>query len=240
MSSLLQHLKKKHTRLEQQTAALVRQCRKHPLHEWRVEVKKWRYALRMLGEIDGQFPAKQFLKPYKTLFAAAGLIREIQIQRDLLRQTEDSLSNTFLLQYRNLLQQQYLIARRDFSETARRIVLPDWKMLKKPIQGALKQCTPLAYSWYFHQSQERITTDWHNSHQLSDEALHDLRKQLKSYDAVRRLLAQTAHYEAPPLAFYRRISKPSWNRLVCGTITPRLSNACAATSNPTILKMNNL
>jgi CHAD domain-containing protein len=201
MSDLLEYLKKRHTQIGEQTTALSLQCRKQALHEWRVQVKKWRYALRMLGKIDPDFEAKTFLRPYKKLFAAAGAIREIQIQRDLMLRSKSELTEGFTHQYRKLLQHQYRSARTQFSKVARETALPSWQSLKKPLRAAVRQCQPLSCSWYFHQIIERISADWLNNREISDEALHDLRIQLKKYDASKKLLSHTLRYEAPPLRF---------------------------------------
>ncbi|MBK7408304.1 MAG: CHAD domain-containing protein [Saprospirales bacterium] len=68
--------------------------RKGNIHALRVSLKRLRAFLHMLSEVDPHFPGKASLKRFKSLFAEAGQLRDLQIENSLLYSKEETLELT--------------------------------------------------------------------------------------------------------------------------------------------------
>lgn len=61
---------------------------KTDFHALRVEIKRLRAAFDVLVTTDKKFPKERFFKPFRTLFRQAGVVRELQLEEEVLIKSE--------------------------------------------------------------------------------------------------------------------------------------------------------
>jgi CHAD domain-containing protein len=104
------------------------------IHEMRVGIKRLRAYFNLVEWINPVFQAKQNLKPIQRLFKAAGRVRDIHVQQELLRRwaTEMDLE---LSEYYNLLKQKETKERKRFADFAKKkfdpkVIRSNWTLIQ--------------------------------------------------------------------------------------------------------------
>lgn len=85
MNPTLEYYRKRKTSLDFMLKYSRRKFSKKGFHQFRVEVKKLKAILLRMEFLLSDFNGKKFYKPFRKLFAKAGRVREIQIEKDLLK-----------------------------------------------------------------------------------------------------------------------------------------------------------
>lgn len=198
-SPVQQTIKKRLARLRR---ALARSARfpgqLEPLHQVRVELKKWRAGLRLLRSADPAFPYPEMYAPFKNLFAAAGQLRFWQLQRQMIK--DDTLASpVFSTPYRAYTSRRLRKARKDFLKAAEND-LPSWQELKQEIRQSDATLTAGAAQHYFTTLQREIAAIVRHPTRRRTAELHELRKLLKEYANNRLLAAKYLHFDPGPPA----------------------------------------
>lgn len=79
------YLKKRQSALKFLIRTPKRKFGQNRFHRMRVEIKKLKAALYRMEFLVPEFDRKKFYKPFRKLFAQAGKVREIQIEKDVLK-----------------------------------------------------------------------------------------------------------------------------------------------------------
>lgn len=199
MSALLKQMRDRCEAIAKRVDRLSYRCGQASLHRLRVDIKKLRAVFRLLRAVEADFPYKQLHAPYRRLFAAAGAVRELQLQIQLL-QTGSTPDTSFSRPYLRYLIRQYADARRAFRLVACNTHLPSWQGLVKHLKPATARCRPRRLDRYFTSVRARIDARLEAIAACDAEDLHDLRKAFKDYEANRKFAAQYFAFEPPLLA----------------------------------------
>ena len=89
------------------------------VHDMRVGIKRLRAYFNLIEWINPVFQAKQNLKPIRRLFKAAGKIRDIHVQQELMMRWATEL-NLEMSEYYNFLKQKETEERKRFADFARK------------------------------------------------------------------------------------------------------------------------
>lgn len=180
--------------------ALAEQCRKHALHDLRVDLKILRAQLRLLRAVDPEFPYSDLYGPYKVLFARAGQLRFWQLQAGILADTP-GVPEPFACRYRAYVHRRLREALEAFRQTALAGGLFQWHDLKKEFRQSAWKCTPTSVRTYFEILRKGMAEITALLSRRNPQAMHDLRKWLKEYATNRRLAMRYFGFDpGPPLA----------------------------------------
>ncbi len=106
------------------------------IHDLRVAIKRMRAYFNLIEWINPVFQAKQTLKPVRRLFRAAGKIRDIHVQQELMRKWAAEL-NLEMSEYYNYLKHCEMEERKRFWPSAKkfdlRILQDYWSMIKNTL-----------------------------------------------------------------------------------------------------------
>lgn len=89
------------------------------VHDMRVGIKRLRAYFNLIEWINPVFQAKQNSKPIRRLFKAAGKVRDIHVQQELLRRWTSEL-NLEMSEYYNFLKQKEMEERKRFADFAKK------------------------------------------------------------------------------------------------------------------------
>jgi CHAD domain-containing protein len=92
------------------------------IHDMRVGIKRLRAYFNLIQWINPVFPAKETLKPIRRLFKAAGKIRDIHVQQELVRKWASEL-DLEMSEYYNFLKQSEMEERTRFLPAAKKFDL---------------------------------------------------------------------------------------------------------------------
>jgi CHAD domain-containing protein len=113
------------------------------LHQLRVEIKRLRAFFDLIAVINPNFHAKRQFKKIRKFFKAAGLLRDVHVQQELVRSW--SLQNQLeLSEYYNFLKQREMALRPQFLAAARQFDFDIFQTNEKLIR-ALMQYLPADY-----------------------------------------------------------------------------------------------
>lgn len=198
-SPVQQTIKKRLARLRRSLARSARfPGQLAPLHQVRVELKKWRAGLRLLRSADPAFPYPEMYAPFKKLFAAAGQLRFWQLQRQMIK--DDTLASpVFSTPYSAYTSRRLRKARKDFLKAAEND-LPSWRELKQEIRQSAETLTAGAVQNYFTTLQSEIAAIVRHPTRRRTAELHDLRKLLKEYAYNCLLAVKCLHFDPGPPA----------------------------------------
>jgi CHAD domain-containing protein len=85
MEILLDYWNKRRSKLKFLIRTPKRKFSQKRFHALRVELKKLKAFLLLLGFGDADFEPKKFHKPFRTLFSQAGKVRELQIEKEIVK-----------------------------------------------------------------------------------------------------------------------------------------------------------
>ncbi len=106
------------------------------IHDMRVAIKRMRAYFHLIEWINPVFQAKQTLKPIRRLFKAAGNVRDIHVQQELVRKWTCELGLE-MSEYYNFLKQREMEERKRFLPSAKKfdlgIFLKNWSLIKNSL-----------------------------------------------------------------------------------------------------------
>jgi CHAD domain-containing protein len=106
------------------------------IHDMRVAIKRMRAYFNLIEWINPVFQAKQTLKPIRRLFKAAGNVRDIHVQQELVRKWTSEL-DLEMSEYYNFLKQKEMEERKRFLPSAKKfdfgVFLKNWSLIKNSL-----------------------------------------------------------------------------------------------------------
>jgi CHAD domain-containing protein len=147
------------------------------IHELRVEIKRLRAFLHLIGFINPVFRPEQSLQVIRSLFKSAGKIRDIHVQQNMARKHSSSL-NLELSEYLNFLKEKEIRSRKKFSGAGKKF---DFGLFKKTWTGIRNALIYISGEYIQYKSEERFNILIHKliafkSHaDFSDKDYHAIR-----------------------------------------------------------------
>ncbi len=197
MDAFLKYIRYRSERITVRVKKLGRRCGEASLHNLRVDIKKQRALYRLFHEADPDFPYQKSFHRLKKIFAHAGIVREIHRQTDLL-QGESDVDAHFTRKYTRYLVNAYQLARNDFRIHARDAGIPTWEELEEAVRQAISQCNQPTLADYFQQLNARAHQIIGHITTSSNEEIHQLRKDIKDYEANRKISARYFGFDPGP------------------------------------------
>ncbi len=169
----------------------IKKFEKETIHKFRLEAKKIRALMRMLGIVDKKFNFKKQNKYIDSFYTKIGAVRDLQIQLDKYKQEDVQKESQFWQKYCRIL-------RKDLDEKQDIILksvsikeITTLNKLEKNILRTIKNLTDEKLKSYFKNRVSKIQKCV-DSLDFSPNDMHDLRKLIKEYNFNAKLLPKKA------------------------------------------------
>ena len=171
-------MKEKKLPFKEVVKTLLKDFDKTAIHQVRLEMKKLKAALQLMGIVNKSFKAKKKYGLIRPFYKDLGAIRDIQIQQALFKESHQGLQASFKRKYTRLLKDELTkrqnIAREHIDDKA----IQSFKKVKKQIKKALKDLSSNDFKTYFKTRIPKLKKTL-RTFDFSDEKMHDMRKLIK-------------------------------------------------------------
>lgn len=167
------------------------------IHALRVETKRMRAILRLLRFYQPHWAYGRHYEAFRTLFHAAGALRELQLQLGMLEAAPD-VDLAFQQEYRTHLLRQMVEARRHLQDVLQK-KLPTGHELVDSADMQFKYCKKSDFALYFNAKAAEIIRYKTGDPFLHPENIHPLRKAIKDYNNNRRNLKDALKFDPGPV-----------------------------------------
>jgi CHAD domain-containing protein len=167
------------------------------IHALRVETKRMRAILRLLRFFQPHWPYGRHYDAFRTLFHAAGALRELQLQLGMLEAAPDK-DLAFYEIYRVHLMGQMVEARRHLQDILKK-KLPAGDDLVEAADMQFKYCRKSDFALYFNAKAEEIHRYKTGNPYLDPANIHPLRKAIKDYNNNRRNTKTALKFDPGPV-----------------------------------------
>ncbi|MBK7302626.1 MAG: CHAD domain-containing protein [Saprospiraceae bacterium] len=164
-------------------------------HQLRIEIKKLRALIDLIGHFDKKFKPNKALKPFHKIFESAGKIRELQLEES---QMKKHYSATTFTAYKLILKEQKVKHHEAFSELIKGSLIEKQKKTINELKKSIKKIDEQKVEKYLHKKSQQINKlTALGVEDIAD--LHKLRKLIKTYSYNLKLIDQTDKEPILPL-----------------------------------------
>jgi CHAD domain-containing protein len=177
MKAIVRYLKKRGKAIRYLVKQPQDAARKATFHQLRVEIKKLQAHLGLIRYCAKGFHPKKIFKPYQVVFRQAGKVRELQVEKAMLRQY---IRADLLTDYRSSLQEKIGKEKESYFELINNKLI---KGLKKSLRKIIVYATKInSKKWanYARKRQKRIR-DIVKKQRRENSNFHQLRKHLQQF-----------------------------------------------------------
>lgn len=117
--AFLQYFMRRHKKIASNYLLAAEKGDSDGFHDLRVEIKQVRALFNMVSYLDPEFKKKRRFRNFKKLFKAAGIVRDVHVQQEILKYVEKGLSKEYR-QYARYLREKEIVSLKEFWNFSRK------------------------------------------------------------------------------------------------------------------------